>query len=489
MQGNIREKLDRLRSGEPPRVLDLFSGCGGLSAGFRLAGFSSLGALDVNRAAMATHWLNFHSEKYRVMGEVPSFDLKKITPAEYGAWAGIGDPETQVDVLVGGPPCQAYSRIGRKKLASLAGSEDAHIYDERGFLFDHFLEWTEEVNPLAVLIENVPDSLNYGGFNVPERISKDLEEMGFDVSYTLLNAVNYGVPQSRERVFVLGFRRELGQPPVFPRPTHRYDRDPEFRQQKSRIFTLVDRVKALGDISHAILPPNASSESLLPAVGCEDALSDLPVIATPGARAGRKPGSEGVLDLLPYGSPPACTYQELMRTWPDFATHRYVSGNTIRWTPRDFETFALMREGDNYLAALSIAESRLERRINEWIQQKGEPPDPEERKKLRKAIVPPYARDKFDNKWSKLSRGAPSHTVVAHLSIDTYSHIHYDSSQARAISVREAARLQSFPDGFRFLGIRGEKSAMSDAFSMIGNAVPPLLAYHLALGIQEGLCR
>lgn len=481
MRGSIREKMARLAGGEPPRVLDLFSGCGGLTAGFSLAGFTSLGGLDVDRISMATHWLNFHPHGHRTLEEIPSFDLKVTTPADFGAWAGIGDPVEHVDVLVGGPPCQAYSRIGRKKLASLAGMENAHFYDERGFLFDHFLEWTEEVNPLAVLIENVPDSLNYGGINIPEAISKDLSKMGFEVSYTILNAANYGVPQGRERVFIIGLRRELGKCPAFPEPTHRHDRDPEFRQQRNRIYSLVERSGTGEGGSHAILPPQLIPGEQPAALGCEDALSDLPFITTVGSKASCKPGCRDVSDPLPYRLPPGNSYQELMRTWPGFATRLHVNGNNIRWTPRDFETFALMKEGGNYLDALVAAESRVEKVVADRIRMTGNPPDPEEHKAIVKAIVPPYSKEKFDSKWTKLSRNLPSHTVVAHLSVDAYSHIHYDSEQARGISVREAARLQSFPDGFRFLGV------MSDAFHMIGNAVPPLLAYHIALAIRDQL--
>ena len=170
-----------------------------------------------------------------------------------------------------------------------------------------------------------------------------------------------------------------------------------------------------------------------------------------------------------------------MRTWPGFSTGLDVTGNNIRWTPRDFQTFALMKEGDDYLGALSVAEGRVAKRVTDWTRLAGAPPTPEEYENFVKEIVPPYSKDKFDSKWVKLSRDKPSHTVVAHLSVDTYSHIHYDSAQARGISVREAARLQSFPDGFKFLG------DMSEAFSMIGNAVPPLLAFHLALSIKDQL--
>src|SRR4029434_8454546 len=93
---------------------------------------------------------------------------------------------------------------------------------------------------------------------------------------------------------------------------------------------------------------------------------------------------------------------------------------------------------------------------------------------LRDSIIPPYDPGKFPNKWRKMWRDQPARTLMAHLGKDSYSHIHFDSDQARTISVREAARLQSFPDGFRFCG------TMNPAFRQIGNAVPPLMAKAIA---------
>ena len=100
---------------------------------------------------------------------------------------------------------------------------------------------------------------------------------------------------------------------------------------------------------------------------------------------------------------------------------------------------------------------------------------------LKQSIVPPYDDSKFPNKWRKMWRDQPARTLMAHLGKDGYSHIHYDSDQARTISVREAARLQSFPDGFKFSG------TMNPAFRQIGNAVPPLLAEALARTIRATL--
>ena len=100
---------------------------------------------------------------------------------------------------------------------------------------------------------------------------------------------------------------------------------------------------------------------------------------------------------------------------------------------------------------------------------------------IQRSIVPPYDAGKFPNKWRKIARDQPVRTVMAHLSKDGYSHIHYDNAQARTISVREAARLQSFPDGFVFTG------AMNHAFRQIGNAVPPLMARAIAVEIMKSI--
>jgi DNA (cytosine-5)-methyltransferase 1 len=102
-------------------------------------------------------------------------------------------------------------------------------------------------------------------------------------------------------------------------------------------------------------------------------------------------------------------------------------------------------------------------------------------KRLWDSVVPPYDPGKFPNKWRKMERDEPARTLLAHLGKDGYSHIHYDSRQARPISVREAARLQSFPDGFVFSG------TMNPAFRQIGNAVPPLMALGIAKAIVTSL--
>jgi DNA (cytosine-5)-methyltransferase 1 len=141
-----------------------------------------------------------------------------------------------------------------------------------------------------------------------------------------------------------------------------------------------------------------------------------------------------------------------------------------------------MKPGDRYPAALAIAHSRFQHELD-LLATREQPviPGSPEYDALKRRFVPPYPVDTFVDKWRKLIPDQPAWTwtVPAHLSKDAYSHIHYDSDQARAVSIREAARLQSFPDAFAFLGNMGE------CFRQVGNAVPPLVAWGLASNLLQ----
>jgi DNA (cytosine-5)-methyltransferase 1 len=141
-----------------------------------------------------------------------------------------------------------------------------------------------------------------------------------------------------------------------------------------------------------------------------------------------------------------------------------------------------MAHGDRYPQARAIAES-LFREEYAMLRGRGEAPTPGSSSyyALRARFIPPYRNDAFDDKWAKLVPDQPSWTLTAHLSRDSYSHIHYDSNQARTITVREAARLQSFPDAVDFEGSYG------DQLRQIGNAVPPLLAKAIACSVLAQL--
>jgi DNA (cytosine-5)-methyltransferase 1 len=220
--------------------------------------------------------------------------------------------------------------------------------------------------------------------------------------------------------------------------------------------------------------------ALKAAVSCAEALGDLPRISE--HLTGDMPRGIRLLNnSLKYSSRlEVSEYAMLMREWPGFSTDGMVNGNVIRNLPRDYETFRRMRPGAQYPEAYDVAVgiykeelAKLDGRVTHL--------ESEESRDLWNRFVPPYDKGKFPNKWWKLDPKRPSRTLTAHIGKDTYSHIHYDSRQARTISVREAARLQSFPDGFQFAG------AMNAAFRQIGNAVPPLLSFAVAKKVRRQL--
>jgi DNA (cytosine-5)-methyltransferase 1 len=366
------------------------------------------------------------------------------------------------DVILGGPPCQAFARVGRAKLREIADHARAYQRDPRANLYLSYLEYVRNVQPLALLVENVPDVLNYGGHNIAEEMCEVLSGLGYRCRYTILNAAHYGVPQMRERMFLIALARELKAEVEFPQPTHWMDLPRGYRS--SRQVAL----QAMTD-SEYFTPASEPSQDLQPAVTAREALGDLPPI-TAHLDGKMKRGARRFDTLAEYRRNGAMRgYARLMRTWPGFESRDGVRDHVIRSLPRDYRIFAAMQPGDEYPQAVNVALRLYE----------------EERRRRPGArlreFVPPYSPEKFPNKWRKMEADLPARTLMAHLGKDSYSHIHYDSAQARTISVREAARLQSFPDGFVFAG------TMNPAFRQIGNAVPPLLAKALAGAIAKAL--
>jgi site-specific DNA-cytosine methylase len=244
-------KLARVARGERPRVLDLFSGCGGLSLGLHRAGFEILAGVEIDPHAAASFGRNFRPGS-------PTHgrprDITCLTPAGLCDELGLGPVQGAVDVVVGGPPCQSFARIGRAKLRTIREHPQAFLHDPRAGLHERWLAWVRELAPLAVLIENVPDALNVAGRNVAEEIAAELDVLGFLPRYTLLNAALYGVPQMRDRLFLMAIRREFALEPSFPPPSHCYrlpsglrwqppGRDAPARPFGSVPLALLDRAK------------------------------------------------------------------------------------------------------------------------------------------------------------------------------------------------------------------------------------------------------
>ncbi|KFC76359.1 putative modification methylase AgeI (Cytosine-specific methyltransferase AgeI) [Massilia sp. LC238] len=491
----IVRKIARLKSGQPPRFMDLFAGCGGISLGFATAGFELVASVEFDAWAAASHGANFAGISHGSNREAhfKARDITKEDPASIFKDLGIGGPvDDQVDVLVGGPPCQAFARVGRAKLRAEAHRREeddadiAFLVDGRVNLWQRYLHYVRQTRPLALLMENVPDILNHGGKNVAETIAEKLQKEGYVVRYTLLNASWFGVPQTRERMFLIGVHEDLDQDVLFPSPTHFSVLPSGYEGTRAAARKLIPQFVIEGmqaEHSHCWISDPSPDDDLPPATTASQALADLPPIYALDLLdkklivRGRKDPAERV----EYTSPdPTTAWSRLMRQWPGFGASNSTTGHVIRYLPRDYKIFKLMKEGWQYPEVWQFVEKKRDQLINkQWPDEDDRLAHTAEIQKFMKSWTLPYDPGKFPNKWWKLYRDKPVRTLLAHLGKDSYSHIHFDSKQARTISVREAARLQSFPDGFAFSG------SMNPAFKQIGNAVPPLVAYSIAITMRS----
>ena len=430
-----------------PQIVDLFSGCGGLALGFEKAGFKIAGGVELVPEAVETIESNicwrYGRESDYICADITQMNAESIRNK-------IGPDGC---IVIGGPPCQAYSKAGKAKLNSL-GDARRNTRDARGFLYQDFLRFVFDLDARAVVMENVPEATRFGDLNIPEIVSTELEAHGYVAWWTVLCAADYGVPQIRERLFIVG-RKENEKEIELPLPSHHnvYGTATQYGRQFS----------SFSQFKHFRMP-NSAVDGSSPWVTVGDALSDLPVLF-PTEKS--KYNSIQIDNEIPYRSEPGNAFQKQVRSWYGYDL-RSVTGNCFRKNTRDFPIFARMKQGDLFTDASRIADELFYKKAHDLGIAEGSP----EYDKLKRQMVPIYDRENFAEKWRRLDERKPSHTIVAHLSVDTYSHIH--PWEPRGISVREAARLQSFPDDFTF------SCSMGDAFKQIGNAVPPLLAYGVA---------
>ena len=476
----IQEKLWRLRIGGRPRVLDLFSGCGGLSLGFRAAGFEIAAAIENDPMAAASYGANFHADDPLHAVER---DITSTTPAQLVRTLKLGKVAEAFDVVIGGPPCQAFARVGRSKLREIEAHPEAFRHDPRAMLYTPYLRYVKSCRPLAILMENVPDAMNFGGHNVPEEVCEVLEDLGYVSAYTLLNAAFYGVPQTRERMFLIAYRREIAEHVSFPAPAHWVELPRGYEGSRRVALKALSNGGDFAD-AHSYLEPPEPTKDLPPAVTAEEAIGDLPEIdARTLMREGvLKRGARRFDNPVPYDENRSVSdYARSMKSWTGFEAGDGISDHVIRYLPRDYSLFARMREGDQYPEAHRLALKMLDEKLSSLAKtgSSHRAGVTENTKSCDARSCRLTTQASFRNKWRKIARDQPVRTVMAHLSKDGYSHIHYDDAQARTISVREAARLQSFPDGFVFTG------AMNQAFRQIGNAVPPLMARAIAAEIMR----
>jgi DNA (cytosine-5)-methyltransferase 1 len=382
-------------------VADLFSGAGGLSGGFRAAGYEPVFALDKDADSCATYERNF-----RFAPEHAS--ITDFEPED------IAGKMKDVDVIVGGPSCQTFSTQGRRFTW-------ADPKDERTKLWRHMLAIVDEVRPRAFLLENVP-GLSHKGLAYEKdgkaqgEIVEHFRKLGYTLRASILLAADYGIPQLRRRLFVVGVSEDMAF--EFPARTHLggWRRDSLDKWEEERI-----------------------RQGLLRHVSLGEALGDLPPLRSDAYEADE------------YSRDAQSPYEKLMR---------------VGWKGklRDHEVGEL---GAGHLA--------LVRHVPPGGTWRDIPPH-----LLPDRFQGGMRRTDSTNLLGRLDASRPSYTITTQFNNVTagcFTH----PTENRALSVREGARLQSFPDRFEFTG------TVSSRCRQIGNAVPPLLAQHLACALAVSL--
>lgn len=403
--------------------IDLFSGCGGLTEGFlqseKFEGLAhlewDLPMVDTLRHRLMKKWGHSKEESFR---NVIHFDIQKTDELFNGNWSNETKTKflktnhedisklglhglvngRKVNMIIGGPPCQAYSIAGRAQDKN--GMKD----DYRNYLFESFVALVNEFNPDVFVFENVPGLLSAkpGDILVTERIFKAFENIGYqirdpkNISKSVYTASDLGVPQKRNRVIIVGVKK-----------------DGELDVEK--IYSSIDKFKSKNEIT------------------VKDAIGHLPPIF---------PLEQPIKENGKNVSHKISTIKQIKFHEPRFHNLRDIS---------IFKTWV----NENYNKSTS------KEKIAFYNSQIGKTTN----------------HGKYRNlEWDKLSP-----TIVAHLNKDGLMFIHPDGKQARSITIKEAALLQSFPEDFEFLG------SNAYCYKMIGNAVPPEMAKKIALAISENL--
>ena len=365
-----------------PLAVDLFCCGGGLGLGLEEAGFRVIMGVDRDRSAIATHKAHFGGVSLLADMSRPE-EIERIT----GALAGI-----PVSLVAASPPCQPFSRAASSKIRSLVRDGVRAFEDERRELWQSFVQVVERLKPPAVLMENVPDMAIGNNAITFRAIVSALESLGYDVNTRILASWKYGVPQHRQRLFIIGLQEGISF--AWPRPWNH--RRPTVRE----------------------------------------AISDLRAV-----EAGQRDVE------LPSGPALTAFQRRSRRGQPRGRGGKVFDHYTRAVREDDLEAFRLMNSQTRY----SDLPVHLRR----------------------------YRSDIFDDKYKRLDWDEPSRTITAHIAQDGYWYIHPE--QHRSLTIREAARIQSFPDWYRFAG------PPSHALRQIGEAVPPLLATAVGKAILRAL--
>lgn len=408
-------------------TIDLFAGCGGLMDGFMQEGaYNTLACVEWEEYPCQTlakrlkdRW--GHKNAYQ---EVVRFDIQRteelingFDDPEYGKNAGLDKlvNSKTVDIVIGGPPCQAYSLAGR--IRDPHGMRD----DYRNYLFESYIRILNHFKPKFFVFENVMGMLSAApdGTPIVDKIHRAFHEAGYEVIDDFKKAVydvaDFGIPQHRKRIIILGVRKDF------------------FKKTEDNVE--LDYTKTILADFYDVIMPSLKSQSKPRTV--RDAIGDLPVIL-PSKEILRQDGRK-------YSHTPIQS-EEVLNHNPRFHSER------------DQGVFKLLCED-------------IESGRNEYVTIDA----------LKALYTKVTGRVSNIHKYYVLRWDEQSNTIPAHLYKDGMRHIHPDPKQARSITVREAARLQTFADDFEFLG-----PAMAQ-YKMIGNAVPSDFAKTIAKGLHEVL--
>jgi DNA (cytosine-5)-methyltransferase 1 len=339
-----------------------------------------------------------------------------------------------IDVLIGGPPCQGFSMIGRSKKATLEERTKGFIDDPRNQLFKYYLKFAEKLSPKLVLIENVKGLASASGYrDLIENSLKDTGKFGYDTSSHILNAKDFGLAQSRERIFFIGVRKDLTKKHNI-NASHIFD---EIIKSKKEPLKLKDIIFDLPQIKANPKPNNYEEESEIP-------FNKMKLCF------GQNISDKSYTDLL--NKKVNINYLSSINTYNGkLITPKHLFNHKSRYhNARDLFIYRNLVAG-KYLN------------------------DPVNKKALSKVtygvVVDENGVKKvkgFGDKYFKLNPESVSKTIIAHLETDGNSYVH-PGEQPRSITPREAARIQSFPDWYFFTG------STRNQFKQIGNAVPPIL--------------
>lgn len=382
-------------------TVDLFCGAGGITEGFRQAGYQCLYGIDSDPWAIETFKAN-HPGIATDNCKIECVDAKLVRKR-------LGLRPGQLAVLVGGPPCQGFS----------INAPERFLEDPRNALFKHYVRFVDEFQPQAFLFENVPGMLSLARGQVFHQIVREFEKRGYHVSAKILFAAHYGVPQERWRLIILG--SQSGPAPQHPYPTHYASGRANFTGGRTMTFQLG--------------PDN--ERTLKPKVTVADALSGLPRLTT---------GEGG--EVVEYPDGPVSDYAQELRNPAGYTYNHYAA----KLSKQNIERMKYVKPGGSWR---DIPHELLPKGM-----QRARPSDHTKRYgRLRNDELAGTVLTKCDPHWG---------AVIL-------------PDQDRALTVREAARLQSFPDSYQFLGSRVSQ------YQQVGNAVPVLMARAIAYALAQHL--